>query len=84
MTVLYNFVQFLACSYKIVTNVLCYLNLICPFFQNIKISDNRYFTSSNKWLSFKKIKYCYKMSNFYPSSVSYLTYCLTINVIKGW
>ena len=31
---------------------------------------------------FKKIKDCYKMSNYYPSGISYLTYCLTTNVIK--
>ena len=30
------------------------------------------------------IKYCYKMSNFYPSSISYLSYCVTTNVIKLW
>ena len=24
------------------------------------------------------------MSNFYPSSASYLTYCVTTNVIKVW
>ena len=26
-----------------------------------------------------KIKYCYKMSNFYPSSISCLTYCVITN-----
>ena len=31
-----------------------------------------------------KIKYCYKMSNFYPSSISSLAYCITTNVIKVW
>ena len=31
-----------------------------------------------------KIRYCYKMSNIYPSSISYLTYCVTANVIKVW
>ena len=30
-----------------------------------------------------KIDKCfYKMSNFYPSSISYLTYCVTTNVIS--
>ena len=43
--VLYNS-QFLACFYKILTEVWCYLNIICLFFQNTEISDNRYFTSS--------------------------------------
>ena len=31
-----------------------------------------------------KIKYCYKISSFYHSSISYLTYCVTANVIKVW
>ena len=31
-----------------------------------------------------KIKYCYKMSNFYPASISYLTYCVTTNVVMVW
>ena len=29
-----------------------------------------------------QIKYCYKMSNFCPSSISYLTYCVTTNVVR--
>ena len=29
-----------------------------------------------------KIKYSYKMNNFYPSSISYLTYCVTTNLIR--
>ena len=32
---------------------------------------------------FNKNEY-YKISNFYLSSISYLTYCVTINVIKAW
>ena len=38
-----------------------------------------------------KIKYCYKLSNFCPSNISYLTFtgevfhiCVTTNVIKVW
>ena len=31
-----------------------------------------------------KIKHCYEVSNFYPSGISYLTYCVTINVTKAW
>ena len=31
-----------------------------------------------------KIKYCSKTSNFYRSSISYLTYCVTANVMKVW
>ena len=78
MTVFYNSVQFLACFYKIVTYY--YLNIIiCLFFQKIEISDSRYFACSRNGYNFSKIKYCYKMSNFYPSSISYLTYCVTTN-----
>ena len=42
ITVFYNSIQFLACLYKTVTYVWCYLNLICLLFQNIEISDNSY------------------------------------------
>ena len=31
-----------------------------------------------------KIKYFYKMSNFYPSGISHLTYCVTTKKIKIW
>ena len=31
-----------------------------------------------------KVKYCYKMSNFYPLSISYLTYHVSTNLIKVW
>ena len=31
-----------------------------------------------------KIEYCYEMGNFYPSGISYLTYWVTVNVIKVW
>ena len=45
----YNFVNFLTCSYKIVTEFCCYLNLICLFFQNTGISYNRSFVCHRKW-----------------------------------
>ena len=35
-------------------------------------------------ISLTKIKYCYKMSSFYPSGISYVTYCATANVVKVW
>ena len=31
-----------------------------------------------------KAKDCCKMSNFYPSSIPYLTHCVTNSVIKAW
>ena len=31
-----------------------------------------------------KIKYCYKMMNFSLSRISYLTYCVTTNIMEVW
>ena len=36
MTVAYSFVQFLACFYKVVTQVWCYLKIACLFFENFR------------------------------------------------
>lgn len=71
------FFQLLACF----CNSLVLLSLNCLFFQNIEISDNRYF---EKVIILTKIKYSYKMGNFKPSSISCLTYCLIANAIKVW
>ena len=39
---------------------------------------------NNFYPSSISFEYCYKMNNFYASGISYLTYCVTTNVNKVW